>query len=391
MKGPMVTQSLRGLANHGSMHWRGDRTGGNDALNAQPDSGTFDEQAAFEQFNSAFTDLLGRSARLTPAEMRVLTDFVLQITYPPNPIRRLDNSLTPDETAGRDFYFGPVSDTFTNCNDCHRLDRSGNQEYGVTRPGFFGADGRSTDDGEFQVFKVPHLRNMYQKVGMFGMPRSKSFLPESFDPGIDNAFMGDQIRGFGFKHDGSVDTIHRLNRNIGFAPRAAGTAGPGDPGNPHGIPLTPAGDKLSRQVEEFMLAYDSNMAPIVGQQITLTRHNAASVGARIDLLMRRADAGDCDLVVHGRRGGWPTGYLYVGDGRFQPDRRAAPRRSDLALRADARLPGGELTYTCTPPGSGVRIGLDRDEDGVLDRDEILAGSKPADRSSRLPTRRSGRD
>jgi hypothetical protein len=148
---------------------------------------------------------------------------------------------------------------------------------------------------------------------------------------------------------------------------------------------------LSRQVEEFMLAYDSNMAPIVGQQITLTRHNAASVGARIDLLMRRADAGDCDLVVKGRRGGWPTGYLYVGDGRFQPDRRAAPRRSDLALRADARLPGGELTYTCTPPGSGVRIGLDRDEDGVLDRDEILAGSKPADRSSRLPTRRSGRD
>src|SRR5262249_59402690 len=28
MKGPMTTQSLRGLANHGPMHWRGDRTGG---------------------------------------------------------------------------------------------------------------------------------------------------------------------------------------------------------------------------------------------------------------------------------------------------------------------------------------------------------------------------
>ena len=28
MKGPMTTQSLRGMANHGPMHWRGDRTGG---------------------------------------------------------------------------------------------------------------------------------------------------------------------------------------------------------------------------------------------------------------------------------------------------------------------------------------------------------------------------
>ncbi len=31
LKGPMTTQSLRGMANHGPMHWRGDRTGGTDA------------------------------------------------------------------------------------------------------------------------------------------------------------------------------------------------------------------------------------------------------------------------------------------------------------------------------------------------------------------------
>ena len=61
MKGPMTTQSLRGMANHGPMHWRGDRTGGNDAPTAQPDSGTFDEDAAFKKFQAAFADLLGRS------------------------------------------------------------------------------------------------------------------------------------------------------------------------------------------------------------------------------------------------------------------------------------------------------------------------------------------
>jgi hypothetical protein len=30
---------------------------------------------------------------------------------------------------------------------------------------------------------------------------------------------------------------------------------------------------------------------------------------------------------------------------------------------------GALTFTAVPPGSGVRIGLDRDLDGVLDGDD----------------------
>src|SRR5262249_7303603 len=57
-----ATLSLRGMANHGPMHWRGDRTGGNDAPFAQSDSGTFDERAAFRKFQVGFTDLLGRDS-----------------------------------------------------------------------------------------------------------------------------------------------------------------------------------------------------------------------------------------------------------------------------------------------------------------------------------------
>ncbi|HEX8113611.1 MAG TPA: beta-propeller fold lactonase family protein, partial [Kofleriaceae bacterium] len=116
LKGPMATQSLRGLANHGPMHWRGDRTGGTDATlqhvlpSAQPDTGTFDEQTAFKKFNVAFPGLLGRSAPLTDAEMQAFTDYILQVTYPPNPIRNLDNSLTPDQQAGRDFFFSHTAD-----------------------------------------------------------------------------------------------------------------------------------------------------------------------------------------------------------------------------------------------------------------------------------------
>jgi len=48
------------------------------------------------------------------------------------------------------------------------------------------------------------------------------------------------------------------------------------------------------------------------------------------------------------------------------------------LRVLGILPRHEITYTCVPLGSGRRIGIDRDEDGVLDGDEAQAGSDPAD-------------
>ena len=62
MKGPLTTQSLRGMANHGPMHWRGDRTGSLTEPNTQPDSGAFNEQEAFRQFQKGFTDLLRASS-----------------------------------------------------------------------------------------------------------------------------------------------------------------------------------------------------------------------------------------------------------------------------------------------------------------------------------------
>src|SRR6185295_17763623 len=99
MKGPMTTQSLRGMANHGPMHWRGDRTGGND-----PGGNGLDEVAAFKKFNGAFAGLLGRDAPLSAAEMQAFTDFILQVSYPPNTIRALDNSLSADEQAGSNFF-----------------------------------------------------------------------------------------------------------------------------------------------------------------------------------------------------------------------------------------------------------------------------------------------
>jgi hypothetical protein len=359
MKGPMATQSLRGMANHGAMHWRGDRMN-NSEPPAQPDGGAFDERTAFAKFNPAFVGLNGRNAPIGDVEMKAFTDFVLEIMYPPNPVRRLDDQDTAVQARAREVYFGTrKTDSFFNCQGCHVLDPDGNRGFDVAKPGFFGSDGRFSFELEPQVFKVPHLRNMYQKVGMFGMPRTQFFLPG------DNDFKGDQVRGFGFLHDGSADTLFRFHSTIVFFKRPAGTISPRDPGNPDGFGPDLDGFLDRKAMEQFMLAFPSNFKPIVGQQATLTDGNLAGLSSRLALMIARADAGDCDLVA--RSGG--RGYLYLGGGLFRPDRHRDVPIGDLALRARALLPGAEVTYTCVPPGSGYRMGLDRDDDGKLDGDE----------------------
>ncbi len=88
MKGPMTTQSLRGMANHGPMHWRGDRTGG-----SNPGGDPLDENAGFNRFIVAFEGLLGHDGPITTGDMQAFADFILEVTYPPNPLRNLDDSL----------------------------------------------------------------------------------------------------------------------------------------------------------------------------------------------------------------------------------------------------------------------------------------------------------
>jgi len=319
LKGPMTTQSLRGMARNGPMHWRGDRTNPLDPL---------DEVGAFKQFNQAFVGLLGRDTQIDGSAMGAFADFILDVTYPPNPIRPLDNSLDADQAAARDFYRTVVSDLFAPCNGCHTLDPS---------VGAFGTDGFSTFEGETQHFKIPHLRNLYQKIGMFS---GSSF---GANP---------QIRGFGFLHDGTVDTVFHF----------------------HGAAVFNLTDAERRQMEQFMLAFDSDLAPIVGQQITLTDGNAAVVGPRVALLEERAAAGECDLIVKASIDGALRGWQRRSNGTYRSDRAAETPLTSAQLRALADSPDQPLTFTCAPPGSGPRMGVDRDRNGILDGDEAGAGA-----------------
>ena len=326
LKGPMTTQSLRGMADHGPMHWRGDRTGGN-----APGGDPRDEAAAFRAFNPAFVGLIGRSAPLADADMQAFTDFALALRYPPNPIRAVDELLSPAEERGRQLFFDVVTDGARTCNGCHVLD---------PEQGFFGTDGDSTFENEPQVFKVAHLRNLYQKVGMFGLARV---------PGLrrgDATSLGDQVRGFGYLHDGSIDTLAHFLSAMVFSLSVEQIA----------------------DVEAFVLGFETGLAPAVGQQVTI---GADVAEARIAVLLDRAATvlPRCDIVVRGVLDGVPRGWVRLPSGAFRSDRAAEPPLAEATLGAQALVAGQERTYTCVPPGSGYRLGIDRDVDGCLDGDD----------------------
>jgi hypothetical protein len=176
-------------------------------------------------------------------------------------------------------------------------------------------------------------------------------------------------------HDGSIDTVFRFHQAIVFNQTNPG----GFPlSNPGGFPSGATGDTQRRQVEQFVLAFDSNLAPIVGQQVTLTTTSLADSQARATLLIARANAGECDVVVKGIAGGRERGWVLTG-GVFQSDELAVTN-TDVELRAQAAA-GAPRTYMCVPPGDGVRVGIDRDEDGFYDGDELIAGSDPTDPGS----------
>ncbi len=160
---------------------------------------------------------------------------------------------------------------------------------------------------------------------MFGMAAPLfGILPGDNDP------KGDQVRGFGFLHDGSFDTLFRFFRGMGFSPFTGFTNQFGTfPDNPNGLPDSPAGDAVRRQLESFLLAFDSNVAPIVGQQVALTSGNqAAAVRGSISLIAR-ADAGAGVIS-------WRRAPDLAGDRLSSHRSRAVRRRPDGAATGPGR-------------------------------------------------------
>jgi YVTN family beta-propeller protein len=336
MKGPMMTQSLRGLLQSPPLHWRADRNN-------------------FGEFNIAFTGLLGSTRLLTTDEMNAYQTFIETMVYPPNPNENANRTFPdhpggPNAQAGFDRFrsFRGLSDIFLggagNCNACH------NSAPGVANL-FSNGTARLVFNGtilsEPQAFKVPQLRGIYQKLGLNkpapGQPRSE------------------QLTGFGLMHDGAIDTLLNFMRQpdfIGFH-----------------------NDDERREIEAFLMAFDSVIAPSVGLQVTVnaSNKNSPEVLARVNLLIQRAQpvpvfgssfpaAPDCDLVVRGIYGGAPRAFLQLGNGIFQPDSRSEATLT-LQQLLSAVGEGSELTFTGVPEGEGRRYSIDRDGNSTFNDDE----------------------
>ncbi|MDJ0621331.1 MAG: hypothetical protein QNJ17_00110 [Desulfocapsaceae bacterium] len=316
LKGPMMTQSLRGLAHSAPYHWRGDKFG--------EESHPSQDIASFVTFNPTYVNLLGRSQIISSQHMEDFARFAMTIHYPPNPNQRLDRTFSESAQEGFEFYTGTfLSDQHTlNCEECHALPTGSNNK--VNFEGFqVGRD-----------MKAAHLRNVYQKVGRFNVT-------------------GPQVSGYGLLHDGHMDTIPNFLRLDVFVFPGA---------------TKEEQDQVRHQLHDYIMEFDTGMAPVVGKQVTLNKAVPEIDRQLLGTLIARADKGDCDLIAYTRKQEQQKSWLYQ-NGAFTPDAARGKSLSygDLTLLySSTHKP---LSFLCVPPGDGIRTALDRDLDGIRNGDE----------------------
>jgi len=363
MKGPTTTQTLQHIIGLEPLHWRADRAG-------------------LEAFAGAFTTLQADDAPLDQASMQEFEDFLATIYFPPNPFRNFDNTLPTIvplaghyttgrfAAAGQPLPSGDANNGMTlyrsttrrldggafACVTCHTLPTGAGPDRrwqgGMWQPLPVGPNGEhhigtvSADGLTNVTIKVPQIRNVYEKTGCnFLTPTSNA--------------------GFGFVHDGSVDSIERFITEPVF---------------------TLASDQEVADMTAFMLCVTGSDLPeppltnpqrppgppsqdvpaSVGAQLTLAGAPTAGELTTINSMLALADAGKVGLIAKGRVGGEPRGYAYLGAGNWQSDRAAELVTTAVLLSLAA--PGGEVTFTVVPKGSETRIGIDHNLDGCLDGD-----------------------
>jgi hypothetical protein len=328
----MMTQSLRGHINTGPLHWRSDR-------------------ADFAAFNGAFLSLMGATTMLADSQMTAFGDFAAALVHPPNPNQNIDRTYPtappgqPSAERGRQFFFntvvGPGGET---CESCHTAANFGpGTNMGLLPDDSIATVHRALDSD--QDLKVPQLRNMYTKIHFDNTPSAVS------------------KRGFGYGHDGSAATLEDFIEDTALNLGAS----------------QPEIDQNVDDLAAFLRAFDTGMAPAVGQQVTFdgTNNNHPADAGRLDTLLAQADLGYCEVIARGMVVGQPRSWLYRGSNLWQSDKAAEVQISTSTLRNMGEW-GTEVTAMAVPPGTGRRIGLDRDRDGAMDGDELDAGTDPGD-------------
>ncbi|MGQ0628626.1 MAG: YncE family protein, partial [Phycisphaerales bacterium] len=320
LKGPMVTQSLRGLEKHNAFHWRGDKP-------------------EFVDFNSAFDGLLG-GAELNDFDMGRYDVYVKSLVYGPNPFFRRDNSfVSPVALAG--------AATFASaCNPCHNFTNDGTLR-------FVG----SPDDVAFplanlsaQIQEIAQLRGLYKKAD------------------------SDRFNAFGLLHDGRTTRDGSANAMEAFLETFFSFIPPVDRTNMADTLLSFPGNSMA------VVGWQRLAVPgLSDQEIALLFSDVQQMATGAMAAPRH-----CDVVARGFLNGKDVGFVLtvnIDSPTFPPDLQFMAddgSTTTLTQMLGSVAAGGSLTFMAVPPGSGRRIGIDVDHDGFLNSGpgEVLSANSP---------------
>jgi hypothetical protein len=270
------------------------------------------------------------AASLSDADMLAYRDFINTIAYQPNPNQNLDRTYSTNvaggnANAGRNAFFFTNYTAGLQCNSCHT---------GPPGPGSNRLIIPASALRESQDFKVPQLRAIYQKMH------------------FDNSSGTNTIGGFGIVHDGEDPSLQVfLSRPVFVNIRNDTT--------------------IKNNLAAFVQSFDTGTAPAVGYTRTVTTVNVTSLSISNDWSLLESQAAaltNIDLIVKGTIDGQHHGLLFQpASTNYLPDTTNLPAFTRAELVAKVQN-GDTLSIMGVPPGSGTRMGIDRDLDGVLDAD-----------------------
>jgi YVTN family beta-propeller protein len=308
MKGPMTTQTLRGLHNGNSaaapFHWRGDRP-------------------TLQSFNPTFDKLMG-GLMLGETEINALADYINSLRHHPNPHLRLDRTppvlFELGSTSNGRNLFGIHNN---HCAVCHVLPSSTGNNIDLMN-----------EVGSTQPIKDPSLALVYQKLNFFPQIGSTT------------------LSGFGMLHDGTGSSLPTVHPYILSE-------------------LTNTQQFVDVKAFVLTLDTGTAPAIGYEVTATVANRVTDPVQLDIAELENQTARGNCEVVVrgllHGRQRQFFLDYAneaYV----YRSDRAGDPPLDSLAL-LEMLQPGDSLTWMGVPFGQGRRFGGDRDDDGLLDADE----------------------
>lgn len=331
MKGPLITQTLRGLATNDAdpidatdgstrpsqaivtkFHWRGDKP-------------------SIQSFNSTFPMLMGGNPQ-PAARMDRLADYLKSIVHPPNPNLKLDRTLRTDlpqgdAVNGRKVF---LNHNLSHCAVCHSLPAGTDQ---------------NLDDffliNQTQPMKNAPLRTVYQRAGIF-LPTAGA----------------DSLSGFGLGADGSghqLPSVHPYD-SLSLI---------------HRPPPSAAKTKSLRDLTAFILSFDTGTAPAACYDVTLNFSNKthSTLLSQLATLEARTALGDNGLVAHGLIAGQTRRFRWLSQtSTYLADDGATYTRSallDLLQTSDA------LTFIGVLPHEAAWRSTDRNQNNLPDLAESL--------------------